>query len=143
MTRAGKTPCPEDAPRLERRIAHDYFVRFHMSVILAAVIASGVLASKCLMALGMSIRFRYPIAVLASYGVFLLLIRVWIWYVSVHAAAGLQLANLDFSGGGGSGGSLSFGGGSGGSIYVRCLRLKGGGLLSAAQCRVLGLPAST
>ena len=115
MTRAGKTPCPEDAPRLERRIAHDYFVRFHMSVILAAVIASGVLASKCLMALGMSIRFRYPIAVLASYGVFLLLVRVWIWYVSVHAAAGLQLANLDFSGGGGSGGSLSFGGGSGGS----------------------------
>jgi len=115
MTRAGKTPCPEDAPRLERRIAHDYFVRLHMSVILAAVISSGVLASKCLMALGMSLRFRYPIAVLASYGVFLLLIRVWIWYVSVRAAAGLQLANLDFSGGGGSGGSLSFGGGSGGS----------------------------
>jgi hypothetical protein len=53
---------------------------------------------------------------LASYGVFLGLVRVWIWYVSVHAAAAFQLANLDFSGsGGGSGSSLSIGGGSGGS----------------------------
>jgi hypothetical protein len=116
MTRAGKSPSPVDDPQVVRRIAHDYFVRFHMSVILAAVISSGVLASKCLMALGVSLGFRYPIAVLASYGVFLGLVRVWIWYVSVHAAAAFQLANLDFSGsGGGSGGSLSIGGGSGGS----------------------------
>jgi hypothetical protein len=115
MKRAGKTPSPIDAPRLARRITHDYFVRFHMSVILAAVISSGVLASKCLMALGVSLGFRYPIAVMASYGVFLVLVRVWIWYVSVHAAAGFQLANLDLGGSSGSGGSLSFGGSAGGS----------------------------
>jgi hypothetical protein len=116
MKHASQTPSPLDAPQVERRIAHDYFVRFHMSVILAAVISSGVLASKCMMALGMSLGVRYPIAVLTSYGVFLLLVRVWIWYVSVHTAVGLQLANLDFSGSrGGSGGSLSIGGGSGGS----------------------------
>src|ERR1035438_6198933 len=120
MTQGSKTPSSVDGPQFERRIAHDYFVRFHMTVILAAVISSGVLASKCLMELGVSLRFRYPIAVLASYGVFLLLIRVWIWYVTVHSLAGFQLANLNFGGGGG-GGSFGFGcqGGSG----------SGGGLL--------------
>jgi hypothetical protein len=110
MPRSSKLPSLADEPQLERRIAHDYFVRFHMSVILAAVISSGVLASKCLMALGFAFPLRYPVAVLASYCVFLTLVRVWIWYVSVHTAAGLGVANLDF-GGGGSGGSLNFGGG--------------------------------
>ena len=113
MTQASKTPSSGDAPQLERQIAHDYFVRFHMSVILAAVISSGVLTSKGLMILGVSLTLRYPISVLASYCVFLLLVRVWIWYVSVRVAGGLQLANLNFSGGRGSGGSVSFGGGGG------------------------------
>jgi hypothetical protein len=113
MKQAAKTPSPGDAPQFERRIAHDYFVRFHMSVILAAVISSGVLTSKGLMLLGVSLTFRYPIAVLASYCVFLLLVRVWIWYVSVRVAGGLQLANLNSGGGSGSGGSISFGGGGG------------------------------
>src|ERR1019366_5476734 len=115
MKQASKTPSPVDTPLLQRRIAHDYFVRFHMSVILAAVISSGVLASKCLMVLGVSLGYRYPIAVMTSYLVFLGLVRVWIWYVSVRAAAGFQLANLDFGGGGGSGDSVGFGGCSGGS----------------------------
>jgi hypothetical protein len=114
MTQAGKTRCRVDGQQFEYTIVHDYFVRFHMGVILAAVICSGVLASKCLMELGISLRFRYPIAVLASYGVFLLLIRVWIWYVSIRTRAGIRFANLNFDGGRGSGGSFSFGG-SGGS----------------------------
>ena len=115
MTHASKTSSAVDTPPIARRIAHDYFVRFHMSVILAAVISSGVLASKCLMALGVSLGFRYPIAVMTSYLVFLGLVRVWIWYVSVRAAAAFQIANLDFDGGGSAGGSLDFGGSSGGS----------------------------
>src|ERR1022692_3965939 len=118
MTPVGNTPSTVDGAQLERRIAHDYFVRFHMTVILAAVSSSGVLASKCLMELGVSLRFRYPIAVLASYLVFLLLIRVWIWYVTVHSLAAFQLGNLNFGGGGsfgfgGQGGSGSGGGFSG------------------------------
>jgi hypothetical protein len=32
--------------RFERHIAHRFFVRFHMSLILTAVTASGVLTSK-------------------------------------------------------------------------------------------------
>lgn len=68
---------------LRRHIAKRFFVRFHMSLILAAVIASGVGASKLLMELGLGeVRVRYPIAVLASYLVFLLLVRIWIWYVT-------------------------------------------------------------
>jgi hypothetical protein len=113
MTQPGENPPCVDGPQFERRIAHDYFVRFHMSVILAAVISSGVLASKCLMELGVSLRFRYPTAVLASYVVFLLLVRVWIWYVSVRTAAGFQFANLSFGGGSSSGGSGFGSGGSG------------------------------
>jgi hypothetical protein len=114
--------------RLERRIAHDYFVRIHMSLILAAVIASGVLASKGLLDLGVhSLRLRYPIAVLSSYLVFLLLVRLWIWYVSLRSGAAKVRAGtigdgldqvLDFDGegssGGGGGGFQGFGGGSSG-----------------------------
>jgi hypothetical protein len=46
--------------------------------------------------------------------VFLLLIRVWIWYVSVRTRAGFRFASLNIGGGRGSGGSFGFGG-SGGS----------------------------
>ena len=95
----------------EGRIAHAYFVRFHMSLILSAVIASGVLASKGLLVLGVhSLRLRYPIAVLASYLVFLMLVRLWIWYVTLHTA-GISIGSLDL------GGSGSGGGGSSGSLF--------------------------
>ena len=104
MPQAGRIQPPVNGQQFEHSIVHDCFVRFHMSVILAAVIFSGVLASKCLMELGVSLRFRYPIAVPASYGVFLLLVRVWIWYMSVRTRAGFRFANLNFDGGRGSGG---------------------------------------
>src|SRR5258707_15244763 len=117
-------PLPPDAcQRYERRIAHTYFVRFHMSLILAAVIASGVLTSKGLLDLGVhSLRLRYPLAVLGSYLVFLLLVRVWIWYVSIRGRAVDRLGGPDIDGGfggiglGGAGpsGFTKFGGGSSG-----------------------------
>lgn len=120
--------------RYERRLAHDYFVRFHMSLILAAVTASGVLASKGLLELGVhSLRLRYPVAVLVSYLVFLLLVRLWIWYVSLRsgAIAGIQNLNAGKSGGGGSwDGSLGFGsgssGGGGGGVSEGFARFGGG-----------------
>jgi hypothetical protein len=128
MTPAGNTGSCEDEPQFESRIAHDYYCRFHMSVILAAVIASGVLSSKCLLELGVSLRFRYPLAVLASYAVFLLLVRIWIWYVSVHRAGGSLFGGFNFGGGSrSSGGSLSFGGGSGGGGSSRGFSGFGGG----------------
>jgi hypothetical protein len=110
---------PEVAQRFERRIVHEYFCRFHMSLILTAVIASGVLTSKGLLELGVrSLRLRYPVAVLASYLVFLLLVRVWIWYVSLRTAAvtvaNFDLGSVDISGSEPGGSSVHFGGGSSG-----------------------------
>jgi len=103
-----------DCRQFERSLAHDYFCRFHMFVILAAVVSSGLLASKGLMEIGVPLGYRYPFAVAVSYLVFLLLIRIWIWYVSVRGSA--RFRNFDpgsFSFGGGSGGGGgSFGGGS-------------------------------
>jgi hypothetical protein len=112
MADAGSADCEQFAHKL----AHDYFCRFHMSVILAAVIASGVLASKGLMEMGVPLGYRYPLAVATSYLVFLLLIRVWIWYVSVRSASrfrGPDLGSFSFGGGSGGGGG-SFGGSIGG-----------------------------
>jgi hypothetical protein len=108
--------------RYVRRIAHAYFVRFHMSLILGAVIASGVLTSKGLLALGVySLPIRYPLGVLASYLAFLGLVRVWIWYVSIRGCVatgkGVSVGNIDLDvpGSGGSGsGFRGFGGGDSG-----------------------------
>jgi hypothetical protein len=117
VQQADEPACLNAEQQYERRVLHDHFVRFHMSVILAAVIASGILASKGLLALGVhSLRTRYPLAILVSYLVFLLLVRLWIWYVSIHRAAkiGIGIGNLDPGGsgsGGSSGGLFEFGGG--------------------------------
>jgi len=120
---------PESASqRYERRIAHDYFVRCHMSLILAAVIASGVLASKGLLDLGIhSLRLRYPIAVLSSYLVFLLLVRIWIWYVSLRGIAIAGSANRSKSGGGSWDDALDIDGGSSGGGSGGGFRGFGGG----------------
>ena len=113
----------EEAAGLRGRILHRYFVRIHMTLILSAVIASGVLSSKLMLMAGMhSLRLRYPLAVLASYLVFLGLIRVWIWYISLRtlgmAGVGdLGLGNVDVSGGGGGGWGGGFGGGTGGGSF--------------------------
>src|ERR1035438_5698919 len=104
----GQSQLPVDCQKLERSLAHDYFCRFHMSVILAAVVSSGLLASKGLMEMGVSLAYRYPIAVAISYVVFLLLIRVWIWYVRVRSAPRFRSPDL---------GSFSFGSGGGGGSF--------------------------
>jgi hypothetical protein len=111
------------AARFKQRILHGYLVRFQMSLILTAVVASGVLSSKLLLMAGFhSLRLRYPIAVLVSYGVFLGLVRVWLWYVSIRRDSGLGRGSFDvgngFSWGGGSGG--------GGSIPGGAVRFGGG-----------------
>jgi hypothetical protein len=108
---------------MKQRILHGYCVRVHMALIVAAVVASGVLSSKLMLVTGVhSLRFRYPVAVALSYGVFLLLVRVWIWYVTlrrpVWAGSSSRTSDLDIGvwggGGGGGGGGVRFGGGSSG-----------------------------
>lgn len=125
LSRAGAEPSSEK--QFRQQIIHNNFVRFHMVLILSAVIASGVLASKLLLDLGIhSMRLRYALAVLGSYLVFLLLVRVWIWYVCRVHNRSLKVGNFNVGslqvgggGGGGGGGSsvsepFAFGGGSSG-----------------------------
>src|ERR1700730_16694872 len=76
---------PDSAQGIKQRILHGYCVRVHMALIVTAVVVSGVLSSKLLLGSGVhSLRLRYPVAVAVSYLVFLLLIRVWIWYVTLR-----------------------------------------------------------
>jgi hypothetical protein len=110
------------AERFKQSILHGFLLRFQMSLILTAVVASGVLSSKLLLLAGFhSLRLRYPIAVLVSYGVFLGLVRVWLWYVSIRRGVAFRGMCFDGggfswggSGGGGGGSSVRFGGGSSG-----------------------------
>jgi hypothetical protein len=122
---ARNEPAGDQEGTWRDRIVHRFFVRLHMTLILSAVIASGMLASKTMLVLGMhSLRLRYPLAVLASYLVFLGLIRVWIWYISLRtlgaaSLGNLSLGNMDLSGsGGGSSFDVGFGGGGGGGSSV-------------------------
>jgi hypothetical protein len=77
-----------------------FLVRFHMTVLLLGVCASGLLVSKVLLELGLrSMLVRYLIAVCVSYLVFFFLMRVWLWYVG--ASSKHDRAHLDLNVGGG------------------------------------------
>jgi hypothetical protein len=108
------------ARRFKERILRSYFVRCDMSLILAVVVASGVGASKLMLELGVqSLEVRYPLALLVSFGAFLLLIRIWIWYVFCRPLGGVDLGEIVDLGdlpspGGGGGPPVRFGGGSSG-----------------------------
>lgn len=115
--------APDPVAQFKDRIVHNYFLRIHMTLILSAVIASGLLSSKLLLEMRVhSMRLRYPLAILGSYLVFLMLIRMWIWYVArspFRTSSGPDVSgSLDDIGIGGSGGGgspkVSFGGGSSG-----------------------------
>ncbi len=125
MSSAVQPVFPDAVQGIKQRILHGYCVRLHMALIVTAVVASGVLSSKLLLVSGVhSLRLRYPVAVAVSYSVFLLLVRVWIWYVTlrrpVWAKSASGSSDLDFGGmpspGGWSGGGrgIRFGGGSSG-----------------------------
>ncbi|MBK7599332.1 MAG: hypothetical protein IPJ07_12740 [Acidobacteria bacterium] len=108
-------------PKFKQRLLSKYFVRLHMLLILGAVGFSGVISSKLLLMVGLhSLMIRYPIAVMTAYGVFFILIRLWLWYIGISPRAREQLSSSR-SGRSGSGGVVSLdigssgGGGGGGS----------------------------
>jgi hypothetical protein len=62
-------------------VVRSLWVRFHMGLILVAVLVSGVVASRQLLHLGVrSMAVRYPVAALAGYLLFFVGVRVWLWY---------------------------------------------------------------
>ena len=106
---------------------HRYFIRAHMSAMLALVLLSGALAGRLLLRAGVTnMAVRYPLMVLLSYAVFFGLIRIWLAYVCRSPSArragssgsddsGGILDGSGWSGGGGGGSSSSFSGGGGSS----------------------------
>jgi hypothetical protein len=123
--------------RLTERIRKSYFVRFHMFIILSATVISGVICSKILMLLGISrMSVRYGLAIILSYLLFFLFIKLWLLYIGVGRLArskkdkrgsGSWWGDLipSFRGSGSSGGAPRFagfgrgasgGGGSGGDF---------------------------
>ncbi|MGJ5815721.1 hypothetical protein [Paludibaculum fermentans] len=122
------------AKKFRQRVLRQYFVRFHMGLLLVATTSSGVLASKLLLMAGLTaVLVRYPLAVLIAYLVFVGLTRLWVAYVLLDVpsrkqagsgfGSGVDLGNVDIPFWGGSSGgsapasggmSMSFGGGDSG-----------------------------
>lgn len=111
--------------------------RFVMSLMLASTVGCGFLASVGMHRLGLdSPKWRYPLAVLAGWMVFLALVRVWVWwqrreydpdarrdggswFSSRRSSTSRSGSSIDLPGGGsgsssGSGGGGSWGGRGGG-----------------------------
>lgn len=77
----------------QERLLKKYFVRFHMSLILAATVASGLLLDKTFLLLGFgNMGWRYALSVLGAYGFFFLAVRMWVWYA---AGVAVQLSLPD------------------------------------------------
>ncbi|MEK6323524.1 MAG: hypothetical protein AABN33_17940 [Acidobacteriota bacterium] len=86
----------DPATAFKRSFLDRFFVRFHMTLLLAGVCASGLLASKLLLEFGLrSMFFRYLIAVCVSYAVFFFLIRIWLWHVTGSSKYEPRLPDVD------------------------------------------------
>jgi hypothetical protein len=97
-----------------------FFLRIHMTLILAGTFLAGLVVTRMLMELGVNtLPVRYAIAVCLAYGVFLVLVKLWLLYVGSDGEASLDpedAAELAFDGaravalhsdGGGGGGGAS------------------------------------
>jgi hypothetical protein len=143
---------------LQRR----HWLRLHMFLMVTATFLAGLLTTKLLMISGVDLLWaRYAIAVCAAYLTFLVIIRLWIWYVCYGDNGGTsdavdlfevewtdrngagQLAVGQFSGGGSDkSGCLSLDiGGDDGCYVVILLAVLVGVLLIAGGYLVYAAPA--
>jgi hypothetical protein len=78
-----------------------------MFLIVCVVVASGVGLSKLFLEMGVrSMAWRYPLALVGSYAVLFVLVRIWLWYVTGRGPSDPELdgdlgGDWSFSGGGG------------------------------------------
>lgn len=85
-------PCAS----FKRSFPERFSVRLHMTLLLFGVFFSGFLFSKVLFELGLrSMLARYVIAVCASYAVFFLLIKIWLWFVTSPPKSEPSLTDID------------------------------------------------
>lgn len=115
-----------------------FFLRIHMTLILAGTFLAGLVATRVLMTLGVNtLAVRYALAVCLAYAVFLGLVKLWLLYVGSDGDAsvdidaedaielgadGARVVSLHSSGGGSGGGGsswdLDFGDDLGGLIFM-------------------------
>ena len=127
--------APDDRPAalaarreaIRRTLAGRFWLRFHTSVLVGGTFATGFLANAAMLKLPVpSVWLRWPLAVLAGYAAFFVLVRLWLAYVGVRPLLGPSSSagdgkhgsgwSVDLpSGGGRGGGGTSFGDGGGGS----------------------------
>jgi len=121
-----------DAQRDEYRgrLMQRFWLRFHMTLMLAATVGTGALANKALLAIPVhSMTGRWLIALIISYAAFFAFIRLWLAYVGARPLAldvgdvdGAVMPNVDIGPGAGQvfhgGGGLSGGGGASGDFGV-------------------------
>jgi hypothetical protein len=79
--------------KLRRHLGQRFFVRWHMTLILAGVVLAGLGASRALLALGIrSMPLRWLLVLAFAYGVFFVLVRLWMAYVASVWPAEAQAA---------------------------------------------------
>lgn len=77
--------------RLRQGLLARYSLRLHVSLLLLATVAVGLLANQALLWLGMgSLLWRYPLAMLMAYLAFFLFVRLWLRQVGCLRAATAQ-----------------------------------------------------
>lgn len=111
---------------LKRRLQRKSYPRLHASLILLLTGLAGFLVSFVLLRLGVAAMWlRYPVAILFAYGVFLILLRVWLslsrprdWDVLDMVDTTLEVvSDSNEAGGSDFGGSADFGGGGAGGSW--------------------------
>lgn len=74
------------ATNFKHILSSRFFVKLHMTLMLGAVMISGVGASKLLLELEInSMLIRYPIAVCVAYGIFFFSIKTWLWHIGLDS----------------------------------------------------------
>lgn len=110
---------------LKRRLQRTSYPRIHASLILLLTGLAGFLVSFTLLRLGVSAMWlRYPLAILVAYGVFLILLRVWLslcrpreWDVLEIVEDTVEVVSESAAGDPGFGGGADFGGGGAGGAW--------------------------
>jgi hypothetical protein len=65
--------------RFTGRLATRFLIRFHMGLIFAGTVATAVVVSHLLLAVGVqSLVLRYALTVIGAYALFFVLVRVWL-----------------------------------------------------------------
>ena len=106
----------ETRERLNAWLAKHFSLRLHMTIILVATFAVGLLTVHGLFVIHVAkLWMRYAIAVIVAYGAFLGLLKIWLFYFAIcirqahgkSSSGGIDLDVCDFSSGGSSSGSSS------------------------------------